>query len=554
MQMASDESKEMRGLAAATAIQSSLDTHHRPMAPGEREQARGSETNHPSVGDDQRHYLTRVDGQTGGFVDGLVGWMRTLGYRSLLYSLRLRGRFPGNLRRAPARLWPGNETEGKAITVGHFAWAGYTQKDHDEPFTDREAPDAFLAYLHSFAWLDHLAAASQGEAFRAVAEPLCRLWLRDFSAVHSLAWRPDITGARIINWCYHAEYMAPTKDLILRSAVVTSIARQCRHLDRSAFRAAPGFPRFTALAGRVFGHLFLSSAGGALDHAEAAFARECLRFIAHDGGTMARHPHEALQSLRLLISLRAAYRQYQRECPADWQLAIDRLVPYVRGLRMGDGTFSRVFGGAPVAAKAIDITLDLAEADGAPLSNGAHSGVQRIAAGQTILIADAGPPPPPHVCAGAHSGTLAIEMSDGDHPLILNCGAGPLGRPLARDLAWMARSTAAHSTLSIDNTNSAQVRSNGSIGQAPRVVSIDRRESDQGTWLDMDHDGYGKRFGLIHRRRLYLSSDGCDLRGEDQLGPLSWRQRGGPPWKQLVHRLRGHAGRRFDIRFHLDPR
>jgi len=51
--------------------------------------------------------------------------------------------------------------------------------------------------------------------------------------------------------------------------------------------------------------------------------------------------------------------------------------------------------------------------------------------------------------------------------------------------------------------------------------------------LDMSHDGYLRSDGITHRRRILLSDDGADLRGEDTL-----TGRGGVP---------------FAVRFHLHP-
>ena len=52
-------------------------------------------------------------------------------------------------------------------------------------------------------------------------------------------------------------------------------------------------------------------------------------------------------------------------------------------------------------------------------------------------------------------------------------------------------------------------------------------------WASASHDGYAPNFGLTHRRRLWLSADGLDLRGEDTL-------EGGPKGV-------------FAIPFHLHP-
>jgi uncharacterized heparinase superfamily protein len=95
------------------------------------------------------------------------------------------------------------------------------------------------------------------------------------------------------------------------------------------------------------------------------------------------------------------------------------------------------------------------------------------------------------------------------------------------------RTTAAHSTMVVDDTNSSEVLSEGGIGRRADEVSCRRNAAQGATWLDMHHDGYGARFGLVHHRRLYLTSDGADLRGEDSLT-------GGRPEESLPYALRFH--------------
>jgi uncharacterized heparinase superfamily protein len=58
--------------------------------------------------------------------------------------------------------------------------------------------------------------------------------------------------------------------------------------------------------------------------------------------------------------------------------------------------------------------------------------------------------------------------------------------------------------------------------------------------VEASHDGYARRFGLIHERRLQLSSDGRQLSGEDRLYDAPKRRR------------RGEATP-FAVRFHLAP-
>jgi uncharacterized heparinase superfamily protein len=64
-------------------------------------------------------------------------------------------------------------------------------------------------------------------------------------------------------------------------------------------------------------------------------------------------------------------------------------------------------------------------------------------------------------------------------------------------------------------------------------VEAERQEANGAQWLDASHDGYRRGFGAVHRRRLYLSESGDDLRGEDA--------------------VEGENLPGFTVRFHLHP-
>jgi uncharacterized heparinase superfamily protein len=113
----------------------------------------------------------------------------------------------------------------------------------------------------------------------------------------------------------------------------------------------------------------------------------------------------------------------------------------------------------------------------------------------------------------AHAGTLAFEMSVGRDRLIVNCGAAPGAEEAWRDAL---RATAAHSTLVLSDTNSAELRPEG-LGRRPEQVETARHEAAGAQWLEASHDGWRRAFGAVHRRRLYLAESGDDLRGEDMV-------------------------------------
>jgi uncharacterized heparinase superfamily protein len=83
----------------------------------------------------------------------------------------------------------------------------------------------------------------------------------------------------------------------------------------------------------------------------------------------------------------------------------------------------------------------------------------------------------------------------------------------------------------------------GGFGPNPTRLKCRRNEDEFGnSWLEMHHDGYSQRFGLTHRRRLYLDATGEDIRGEDRLEVSSSGRSAGAADDIAVA-----------VRFHLHP-
>jgi uncharacterized heparinase superfamily protein len=121
-------------------------------------------------------------------------------------------------------------------------------------------------------------------------------------------------------------------------------------------------------------------------------------------------------------------------------------------------------------------------------------------------------------------------MSHERERIIVNCGAyrGPKS-------SWsrVVRASAAHSVLVVADTNSVEIREDGTLGRAPSSNARERAEHEGQQWISATHDGYRGRFGLTYARQLFLAADGEDLRGEE--------------------RLTGRPGAAFTVRFHLHP-
>jgi uncharacterized heparinase superfamily protein len=110
---------------------------------------------------------------------------------------------------------------------------------------------------------------------------------------------------------------------------------------------------------------------------------------------------------------------------------------------------------------------------------------------------------------------------------------------LSVELVQGLRSTAAHSTLILADTNSTNILPDGSLGKGVEDVAIERAEDNDSSRLEASHDGYVRAFGLVHKRSLMLGNDGKEIRGADQLIPRGRRK------------IRESAA--YAARFHLAP-
>lgn len=443
----------------------------------------------------------------------------------------------------PGDSWPGEAARGRDLLLGHFRFAGRTINLPDPLWEPAGASEAWLAAMHGFTWLRDLRSAG-GDAARRLSRDLTRDWLERYGERWSApTWEPLIMAQRILVCLTQYEYFAATAEPALQSALIESLGRQARCLQRLLPAGLVGVDLLSAIKASLFAALCLPGGKGLRARGETLLRRELQRQVFDDGGQIERSPSRLAGMLRDLIDLRALYSAAGESAPDELELAMLRVTPLLKSLRHGDGTLALFNGSREEESWYIDLLLQRAamrgRSVGAPTvtaKNTLQAGFQRLQSGRSLLLVDGGPPPPPGYDEQAHAGTLSFEMSVGREHLIVNCG----GHSSHSDLNFLLRGTAAHSTLSVGDINSSAVLSGGGLGHRPGEVACRREESEGNVWLEMSHDGYARRLGLQHQRRLYLAAGGDDLRGEDRVTLL--------PGKQM-----GSIEEDAVLRFHLHP-
>lgn len=442
-------------------------------------------------------------------------------------------------RATPPDPWPGRAERGLALVGGSCHFAGQTLESPEPLWRPAEAGGAWLRELHAFAWLRDLRAAGSDGARRRARE-LTQDWLDHHARWSEPAWEPLTLARRLTHWLAQWDFFAASAEHDFRKAVLDSAAAQASHLARSLPGGLAGADLICAVKGLAIAGACLPGGERWLSRALELLTRELPRQILPDGGHIERSPSRHLATLRDLIDVKAMLHAAGRQPPVELEAAIDAMAPMLRLFLHGDGGLALFNGSTAEEALKIDLVLQRAGSRGRPRLSAPESGFQRLQANRTLVLVDAGAPPPPGQDGLAHAGTLSFELSVGRERLVVNCGApGAEGGPAV----WTAalRSTAAHSTLELGGRSSAEVLPVGlwsgpGLSERPTSVSCRREEAEGSTLLEMSHDGYRAKLRTLHRRRLYLAAAGDDLRGEDRL-----------------ERSDGCSPASFALRFHLHP-
>ncbi len=482
----------------------------------------------------------RKNSAGGTALGGVVGRLKGLGYASSAYRLTLAGRTPDRLLLQPADMLPGDASRGSALLENRYAFAGQEVTAPAGPGVSQDGPpwhhtgagEFWFRELHSFDWLRDLQVLAT-QASRARARKLVLHWLDLHTAIDPRPWSPDLLGRRVTAWLAHAEFLLKDSDSSFSKRFFRGLALQARHLSRIARTGEDGAERLLAIKGLLYSGLSLPNGERRTQQALKLLAAELTRQILPDGGHFERSPSAHLSVLRHLIDIRGTLVSAGQPPPEALNNAIDRMAPVLRAYRHGDGALALFNDSVEQEPWLIDLVLAQCAAKGRAQDNAPHVGFRRVQAGRSLLIADLGAPAKNG--RRIHAGTLSFELSAGKERLIVNCGPWH-----GDDAAWRKalRATAAHSTLTVNDTNSCELFDDGSTGTGPTPIESQREDQEGASWLEASHDGYREPFGLIHRRRLYVAPDGNNLRGEDTLTRADSNNRG---------------GRSFTIRFHLHP-
>ena len=428
---------------------------------------------------------------------------------------------------------------------GRFALSGVVvETSGDSPFISASPSRDWQNELHSFSWLRHIAAADTNLA-RAHGNGLLHDWVMFWgNQTTSRTWSPAITARRLLSWCRYLPLLASEAHPDQTALLHKSAVRQAKHLYQKLPVLSPTSDKLQVLIALAAISLCYNQKERFVRLILRELDRELQLQIKADGVHISRNPQDLILLLADLIPLRNLHSDCMVPPSSTLVNAIDRMASAVRFFQHSHGELAQFNGTGETDAELLQNILNATENSQATKS-APQSGYERLAEGGTIIIADTGSPENTLPAADNLAGTLSFELSSGKNTFIMNCGVPVLNRELYLPYA---RSTAAHSTLVLENASSSRY-TNARLGdegsstiliRSPQKVLAERSVADGGDTLTTSHDGYLQQFGFVHQRRLTLCDNGETVLGADSLDQPKNINAPTPPLE-------------FCLRFHLPP-
>ncbi len=434
-------------------------------------------------------------------------------------ALRFAGRIPDRLIVAPTDLRATDSHIAEEMIAGRFALGGRLLVTHSQsPFSLELPSHEFAARLYSFGWLRHVR-ATKSDAHFVNARRIVDEWIDIHGRnMVGLAWDADIVSQRVIAWLSHSPVILKDADAGFYKRFLKSLSVQIRYLKLIAPHAPEGEIRLRARIALAFASVSMPASNARLKKVARMLDFELDRQILPDGGHVSRNPRVGLELLLDLLPLRQTYVNLGHDLPQKLIPAIDRMFPALRFFRHQSGDLALFNGATTTLATELMSVLRYDETGGQPFKSMPHMNYHRLAVRDSVVLVDTGAPLSLALSSSAHAGCLSFEMSSGKHRFIINSGSPRFAGEAYRQ---MARSTAAHSTVTLEDTSSSKVSQASWLGSifiagVSKVTALRHELADGAQAITASHDGYLARYRLLHERSISMNSSGNLIRGRDR--------------------------------------
>ncbi len=385
--------------------------------------------------------------------------------------------------------------------------------------------------LHSFFWLFTLDLKSPKQEVQTIITN----WIeKNYNYNHS-NWEIDILSKRVISWISNARISYEDSGEEYKDKFDWLIKKQINHLINEISRSKSIDNKMIGCSAIILAGIAYSEKNF-LDFGQNLLKKIIKLSFSNDGFPKTRNIRQLIFYLKYFILIREWLKESHNEIPEYLNEIIYYLgQAFVLVNKNNNENF--LFNGNQIS-KNIEFE-DYIKRLGYNFKQESYQagGYLFLNNKKFSLAADLGPSPDKDYSKDYQSGALSFEFMSNKNKIITN--SGYFQNP-KHQLNLISKFTASQSTVCIGNSSSVGFlkHSDGTNKvNSPLKVFEKKIISDKNFWsFEASHDGYNKRFGIIHKRKIEFFHDIPKLVGNDK-----------------IIKKKNFKPTNFEIRFHLDP-
>ena len=371
--------------------------------------------------------------------------------------------------------------------------------------------------LHSFLWLARIDRKNN----KIITKDIIRSWMNIFSNYNPNTWKMDIIAKRIIAWASNTDITLENSDKEYKDRFFLSIIKQSNFLSKNLNSLFHGPKKIICCTAIILSGMIFKENESNYKVGIKELERVVKNYFDENGFPKSRNPEEVFICIKYLIIIREWHKEAQKLIPDFLNEIISKCGNCYTMLSCSNKQFPLFNGATEINYKDYDVFLKILKYKFSNKNN-EISDLIKIKKNKFEFFIDCGNPPPNIFAKYYQAGCLAFELISKKQKVICNSG---YGKYLSPKLTEISCSTAAHSTLYINDTSSCIFQKNkfinqvygNSLVQKHRIVEKSYSENKDFYIIAASHNGYEKKFGYIHTRSIKISKKEDKIFGQDEL-------------------------------------
>ena len=384
--------------------------------------------------------------------------------------------------------------------------------------------------LHSFFWLFSLDLKSSKKNTQSVILN----WIENNINYNKKNWEINILSKRIISWISNSKLTYEDSEEYYKNKLNLIIQKQINHLINEIEKSKWVDDKMVGCAAIILTGLSLNEKEKYLNFGLTLLKKIINFSFDSQNFPKSRNIRQLIFYLKYFVLIREWLKESQSEIPEYLDEIIFYLGKSYSILCQGTNNTILFNGNHETEYKEFDKYLNN---HGYKFKNNSlESGGYIVLKNKKIsLIMDVGPSPEKKFSKDYQCGALSFEIISNNKKLICNSG---YFQKTKHKLNEISKTSATHSALIIDNHSSCKI--NKSKMEVENGLKIFNKKfvMEKEYWnICASHDGYSKRYGIIHERQIKFLPKDNKFIGQDKL-----------------IKKKNFKSSNFEIRFHLEPK